>query len=297
MNNGADFRVSQEHTSLELDTDRKRSELTLRLISAVIALPILGVALYLGFWAVSVVAILVGGAVGLESRQLAFHDTRKIIAAGTAGAVVGIAVFAAAVDDLGIAAGIEDGTAVAILFVIGIVLIEIAATLRFRTAETVRRNLVLSYGAIVLLAVTILPFIASMEKGREFLTLCIVVVFAADTGAYFVGKLTGKRRIVPNVSPGKTWEGLIGGIVAAVLATWSISSIFSLKYGITEIAAIGIAIAVIGFLGDLSESWIKRLAGVKDSGGLIPGHGGIMDRLDALAPNFVFIYFVARWVT
>ena len=212
--------MSKEHTSLELDTDRKRSELTLRLISAVIALPILGVALYLGFWAVSVVAILVGGAVGLESRQLAFHDTsgwiRKIIAAGTAGAVVGIGVFAAAVDDLGIAAGIEDGTAVAILFVIGIVLIEIAATLRFRTAETVRRNLVLSYGAIVLLAVTILPFIASMEKGREFLTLCIVVVFAADTGAYFVGKLIGKRRIVPNVSPGKTWEGLIGGIVAAV---------------------------------------------------------------------------------
>ena len=293
--------MSKEHTSLELDTDRKRSELTLRLISAVIALPILGVALYLGFWAVSVVAILVGGAVGLESRQLAFHDTsgwiRKIIAAGTAGAVVGIAVFAAAVDDLGIAAGIEDGTAVAILFVIGIVLIEIAATLRFRTAETVRRNLVLSYGAIVLLAVTILPFIASMEKGREFLTLCIVVVFAADTGAYFVGKLIGKRRIVPNVSPGKTWEGLIGGIVAAFLATWAISSIFSLEYGITEIAAIGIAIAVIGFLGDLSESWIKRLAGVKDSGGLIPGHGGIMDRLDALAPNFVFIYFVARWVT
>jgi phosphatidate cytidylyltransferase len=82
----------------------------------------------------------------------------------------------------------------------------------------------------------------------------------------------------------------------AVLASWSLSLMLSLDYSPTRILGIGLAIAIVGTIGDLSESWVKRLSGVKDSGSIIPGHGGILDRLDALAPNFMLIYFVERWL-
>lgn len=98
--------------------------------------------------------------------------------------------------------------------------------------------------------------------------------------------------MAPNVSPGKTWEGFAGGLAAAVVASPLLSNLLSLDFSIVKIVVIGLVIATLGVVGDLTESWIKRLADVKDSGGIIPGHGGILDRLDALAPIFVFIYFI-----
>ena len=175
-------------------------------------------------------------------------------------------------------------------------LTEMMITSRFRHIEFVRRNIVLSYGAIVVLALGTLPFVVSLPNGRELLTFCILVVFASDSGAYFVGKRFGARKLAPNVSPGKTWEGLIGGLISAVVVAWLLSELLSLDYSTARILVIGLTIAVVGSVGDLGESWIKRLAGVKDSGVIVPGHGGIMDRLDALAPNFMLIYFVDRWL-
>ena len=293
--------MPQDNIATDLDAGRKPSELTLRLISAAIGLPVLVLTLYVGFWAVSVVAMVAGALIGLESRNLAFPEIgslrRKIAVAATGFVVVGIAVFAAVADELFDVSPIEDRTAVAIVFVIGVLLLEMTAMVRFRGAGAMKRNLALSYGAAVLLAVAMLPLIVSMEKGAQVLALGIFTVFAADTGAYFTGKSIGKHKIAPNVSPGKTWEGLLGGYVAAVLATWALSAVLSIPFGMVEVVGIGLGITTLGFLGDLSESWIKRLAGFKDSGSVIPGHGGILDRLDALAPNFVFIYFVARWLT
>ena len=177
-----------------------------------------------------------------------------------------------------------------------VLLVEIVITSRFRQIEFVRRNIVLSYGAFVALALGALPFVVSLSNGRELLTFCILVVFASDSGAYFVGRRFGSRKLAPSVSPGKTWEGLVGGVISAAIAAWLLGELLSLDYSTARILVIGLLIAVIGSVGDLGESWIKRLAGVKDSGVIMPGHGGIMDRLDALAPNFMLIYFVDQWL-
>jgi len=293
--------VSRENNSVSPRSGSESSELFLRLISAAVGLPLLGLALYFGFWPVSVIAIGVAAIVGLETRWMAYgrsgsFTTHEAIAMLTGAVVAGVSVFAAALAELEIDAGVASSTATAIGIVIALVLIEIVITSRFKQVVAVRRNLTLSYGVFAVLAVTMLPFILTKDDGRELLTFVILAVFSADTGAYFVGKAFGKRKMAPNVSPGKTWEGFAGGVVAALIAAWVLSNLLSLDFTVAKIASIGVAIAVLGVAGDLGESWIKRLSGVKDSGGIIPGHGGLMDRLDALAPNFVFIYFIDRWL-
>ena len=272
------------------------SEIKLRLISAAIGLPLLGLILYLGFWTVAVAAVVVAAVVGLETRDMAYGGSErismKIVAAIVGGMVGATGMIVAAVgepSDVGAVAATFGILSVALLA-------EILITSRFRQIAGVRRNIVLAYGAIIALAVAVLPFIASLDHGRELLTYAILVVFAADTGAYFIGKSLGAHKLAPSVSPGKTWEGLIGGVLSAVLASWILATLLSLDYSVARIVLTGLAIAVVGTSGDLGESWTKRLAGVKDSGGLVPGHGGILDRLDALAPNFMLIYFIDRWL-
>lgn len=292
--------MSKARNHAEPEPGSKLSELKLRLISAAIGLPALGLVLFLGFWSVAIVAVIVTAIVGFETRQLVSGVKQSIkaqfFAILSGGVVAGAGVFAAMLGYLGIDSVIADRTAIAIGFVILILLVEIVAIARFRQIDKIRQNLILSYGAVIALAVTMLPFVVSLEKGREILAFGILVVFAADSGAFFVGRTFGNRKIAPEISPGKTWEGLIGGIVAALIASWALSNLLSLEYSFTKILSMGLAIAVIGVAGDFGESWIKRLSGVKDSGSIIPGHGGIMDRLDALAPNFVFIYFIERWL-
>ncbi len=288
--------MSLDPNSAETRSTANSSELKLRLVSAAIGLPALGAVLFLGFWAVSVAAIAVAAVVGFEIRRMVGSsfalDMRGISTAAIGGIVVAICVAVAAFAD----PTDSQGVASAVGIVFALFALEIVLTARFRQHQTVRRNIVYAYGAAVAVAVAMLPFIASLDDGREILTYCILVVFAADSGAFLVGKVIGRNKLAPSISPGKTWEGLIGGVAAAVLASWLLSEILSLGYTAPRIVGVGLAIAIIGVSGDLTESWIKRLSGVKDSGGIIPGHGGILDRLDALAPNFMLIYFVERWL-
>jgi phosphatidate cytidylyltransferase len=110
--------------------------------------------------------------------------------------------------------------------------------------------------------------------------MTLVAVWAADVGAYVVGSLIGRRKIAPRISPGKTWEGTIAGFVAAaaVVVLWSRPGL-----GLPPVSiVIAILIGPIAFAGDLLESWVKRRAGVKDSGTILPGHGGMLDRIDSL---------------
>lgn len=277
-------------------TRNTSSELTRRLITAAVGLPILGLVLYLGFWTVGVAAVVIAAVVGFETHgmvQRAAVGFRSHVVFPIIGAVVpATAVFVAATGDPTDVGRV--GTVFGLLALL--LLMEISVTGRFRQIEFVRRNIILSYGAFVVLALGTLPFVISLSNGRELLTFCILVVFASDSGAYFVGKRFGSHRLAPSVSPGKTWEGLIGGVISAILVAWLLGELLALDYPTARILLIGLSIAVIGAIGDLGESWIKRLAGVKDSGGIVPGHGGIMDRLDALAPNFMLIYFVDRWL-
>ncbi len=117
--------------------------------------------------------------------------------------------------------------------------------------------------------------------GLELLVWAFIVTWSTDIGAYFAGRTFGKRKLAPSISPNKTVEGLYGGIVAATLlgGAWVLSTGLGL-------ALLGFApfLAVSAQAGDLFESWMKRRAGVKDSGSWLPGHGGVLDRLDGLVP-------------
>lgn len=124
---------------------------------------------------------------------------------------------------------------------------------------------------------TINPF-----TGAWWLLYVMLLVWGADSGAYMFGKLFGKRKLAPKVSPGKTWEGFLGGLVTSAL----ISVLFSLYAPLTvapsTLLICSIAAALASVLGDLTESMFKREAGIKDSSHLIPGHGGVLDRIDSL---------------
>ena len=118
-------------------------------------------------------------------------------------------------------------------------------------------------------------------RGSGSLIVVLLIVFAADTGAYFAGKLFGRVKLAPSISPGKTWEGVIGGmfLVAALAAAVAAQSGGSLAVYLP----LFLAIAVLSIVGDLTVSVFKRHAGVKDSGKLFPGHGGVLDRIDSVA--------------
>ena len=135
------------------------------------------------------------------------------------------------------------------------------------------------------------------ETGCWWLLLAILTVYAADTGAYAVGRLIGRHRMAPNISPGKTWEGTAGGMAAAVIAATALGILFPLQLQIWQAALIGVILGVASPVGDLLESKLKRLAGAKDSGNLFPGHGGMLDRLDSLLPSVAIVYIFAVAIT
>lgn len=110
----------------------------------------------------------------------------------------------------------------------------------------------------------------------------VAVVIATDTGAYFSGRAIGGPKIAPSISPSKTWAGLLGGMLLASAVLAFLASHNLTGYGVIASAAIGAILAVVAQAGDFLESWMKRKAGVKDSSNLIPGHGGLFDRLDGL---------------
>jgi phosphatidate cytidylyltransferase len=124
--------------------------------------------------------------------------------------------------------------------------------------------------------------------GRETIIWIVLCIWATDTGAYVVGRAAGGAKLAPRISPSKTWSGLIGGMAWAAVASAAIGLAFGL--GSTfSLAAIGAVLAIVAQLGDLAESALKRSAGVKDSGGLIPGHGGLLDRVDGLVAVLVAV--------
>ena len=135
--------------------------------------------------------------------------------------------------------------------------------------------------------------------GAQLLMFLFLMVWSADVGAYFVGKSIGKRKLLPNVSPGKTLEGFLGGVIFACIMV-AIAGYFidwtMAQYRI--VIPVTILITTISVLGDLNESMFKRQAGVKDSGTILPGHGGVLDRIDSLtatAPIYALCYAYWGW--
>jgi phosphatidate cytidylyltransferase len=128
---------------------------------------------------------------------------------------------------------------------------------------------------------------------HSLLLLLFVIVSSHDTGSYLAGSLFGKRKIAPSISPGKTWEGFLGGYLIALVAVygvlWACSSLQPLSF----MAPFALFVCLLSLMGDLFESWLKRRAGVKDAGDILPGHGGFLDRFDGIL-FAVFFFYLAR---
>ncbi len=133
-------------------------------------------------------------------------------------------------------------------------------------------------------------------QGASFVFLVFAVTWASDTGAYAVGSLVGKHPLLPRVSRHKTWEGALGGVAFAAIAGWIASVTFAGYLVAWEGVVMGVLASLVGLLGDLFESMLKRDADIKDTSQTIPGHGGVLDRFDSLLFTAPLIYYFLKFV-
>lgn len=167
-------------------------------------------------------------------------------------------------------------------------------------------------GAWLACALLLACWVALIElhaRGAAVLIAALAIVWIADIAAYFTGRAIGRRKLAPAISPGKSWEGAIGGALAVVVAAWLTAALAApggamsatLPARLFEMspflaAPVFVALAALSVVGDLHESLLKRVAGVKDSGSLLPGHGGVLDRIDALIPVMPAVSLLHRLV-
>ncbi len=279
-----------------------------RLLTALAALPVLIASIvlpyFLPYYAAANWLFLVIAALGLGAGLFEFYSlTKKLeLKADASIAYLGAALF--------FVAFLFDAPAKApdlLLLTLVIFLIGVLITQTFRFQKDFSKMLagvgVTVFG--VLYVVFLGGFIASMRVGFEntlvpylstkLLAFFFLVVMGADTGAYYVGKNFGRHKLAPAISPGKTWEGVVGGLVlSSIFALVSSLTFFpELNYKIS--IPLAIVMSIVGLFGDLAESAIKRGAGAKDAASILPGHGGLLDRLDSLLFNAPILYYFARF--
>jgi phosphatidate cytidylyltransferase len=136
-----------------------------------------------------------------------------------------------------------------------------------------------------------------MQPGVAWIYCILAITWAQDTAAYTVGRRFGRHKLAPILSPKKTWEGAAGGMIGSILAAVVCVLLFGLPITLLQAALLGFVGGIVGPLGDLSESLIKRQVGLKDAGNLIPGHGGILDRADSLLFTAPILYYLIRIFT
>jgi phosphatidate cytidylyltransferase len=136
------------------------------------------------------------------------------------------------------------------------------------------------------------PLLRALDDGREWVLLLLFVTFVADSSAFFVGRAVGRRPLFLLISPSKTWEGAVGGVAGGLGASVAAVYVLGLEAGVGHALVLGALIGTVGQIGDMVESLLKRIAGVKDSGRLLPGHGGVLDRLDSIVFSLVLVYYL-----
>ena len=139
--------------------------------------------------------------------------------------------------------------------------------------------------------------VRSSHDGTEWFLLAILAIMSTDAAAYAGGRLLGRRQLAPSVSPNKTIEGAIFGWLGGFGATIALDQIFNLDAELYPLILLAVALPILSQIGDLAESLFKRAMDVKDSSKLIPGHGGVLDRLDSLLFGLPVVFFFLQWTT
>jgi phosphatidate cytidylyltransferase len=258
------------------------SNLALRVLTGAVALPLVGLLVLwderLGF-ALLVFTFCALGLIELTAITLRTAPRAQRIAVVVIGVALSMAVYAR--PDL------------ALLWLLAAMMVTAAAMLAHPgDIPTVSSRLGIAAFSVVYLGAFSAP-LALLQRdvvdGPFWVFIVIIVTFANDTGAYFAGRTLGRHKLYPAISPSKTVEGAVGGLVGALVSAWVCHATFFHGLTVRDCLLVAVPASVIGPIGDLLESMIKRSAGVKDSGRMLPGHGGILDRVDALL-------FVGAWI-
>ena len=134
-----------------------------------------------------------------------------------------------------------------------------------------------------------------LENGRDWVFFALFTTFGSDTAAFFVGRALGRHYLAPRISPKKTWEGVIGGVLGAITISLLVAIFLNLPLSYGQAIFLGLLVSIFGQLGDLVESLLKRNMGVKDSGRLMLGHGGVLDRIDSVVFAGIVVYYYVIW--
>jgi phosphatidate cytidylyltransferase len=253
--------------------------LSQRVKAALIFVPLVLILIYVGGWVFNLFILAMLMFAAYEYARL-FHQTGHHTSLAILLIGVGLAV---------IQRWFFPGEYLGPLLTILILLTAIAALIDYeRGVEDAAIGFALNLAGILYLGWVGGGFIAlrALDAGRGWLLTAVPAVWLADTGAYFIGKWLGVRKMTPRLSPGKTWAGLIGGVVtgtifgALLVLLWRGLAFLPASTPLWQGALMGFVLAVLTPIGDLLISLFKRTAGVKDTGSLIPGHGGILDRID-----------------
>ena len=164
--------------------------------------------------------------------------------------------------------------------------------LRLKDVKEAFPSVVFSFFGLFYTSVLLSHALLLDRLGREYIILLLLTVWGVDTFAYYTGRRIGRRRLAPVVSPGKTLEGAAGGLVGGILVSFTGGFLLLEDPSFSHLLVAGLGVGVVGQVGDLAESLYKRWAGVKDSSRLIPGHGGILDRIDSLLLTLPFFYYL-----
>jgi len=192
----------------------------------------------------------------------------------------------------------SSATAVIFSLVLSSFILFLLFLFRVQDMQKVSRDLAMSLLGILYIPLLLshVVLLRALPSGSDWVFLVLFVVMASDTMAYFVGMTFGKHRLYELVSPKKSIEGSIGGLAGGVLGAVICKLWFFPELDVVDILVVGIGVGAFSQIGDLVESLFKRSFGVKDSGTLIPGHGGLLDRLDSLLFAFPVTYYYAVWV-
>lgn len=286
------------------------SELTRRVLFSLVAIPVALGAIWYGDWALAALLAVAAALAAHEYFNIARAAGHEPFS-GAGAALAGLIPIALHARRLGLYSGDLATMAMVVLLILFAASIwrrwpagrplGAAATTAFGVAYA---GATLGYGYLLRYH----PYAVGRTAGAALLALPLILTWTSDIGAYFVGRALGRRKLIPAVSPGKTWAGAIGALVSCMVVAWAYQrwvlvpqATLALRPVVVALSAsgallFGAIISVAAQVGDLAESLIKRESGVKDSSHLIPGHGGVLDRLDSLFFVLPVAYLVFDWL-
>jgi phosphatidate cytidylyltransferase len=259
--------------------------LKVRVATGVVAIPLIVLLVWTGdrWFTAAVAAILFAATLEFQSAHGAWLRPLALIAAAFSAALAGTA---------------HAGGEWMSWFLIGAIVIPLIWVTLFSETTEALPDWLWAVGGVLYLGWlgSHLVLLRDLGDGRDWVYLAVFSTFACDTAAYFVGRAIGRHHLAPAISPGKTVEGAVGGLVCGAAAVILLNYFLGLRLEAALIIPLALLLPLAAQIGDLAESKLKRSMEIKDASPLLPGHGGLMDRLDSVLLTTIVVYYYVRWV-